>query len=81
MNHTFCKDSYACNELFRDVNRLPLKEGEKDEKHLQQSTLVLSSVGNKMSVQESAKVKEKATKQLGKKDMGSTNACFWFSKR
>jgi len=41
----------------------PFKEGEK---HLQQPTLVLSSVENKVLVQEVAKVKEKRTKQLGK---------------
>ena len=57
-----------------------MKEGEQDEKHLQQSIVVLSSVGNKTSVQESAKVKEKATKQLGKEGMGSTNVGLWFPK-
>ena len=41
MNKFFQIDAYACNDLFQDVNRLPLKEGEKDVKHLQQSTSVL----------------------------------------
>ena len=80
LNQNFQKDSYSCNEMFRDSNRFPLKGGEQDVKHLQQSTSVLSSVGNKMLMQESAKVKEKATKHLEKEGMGSTNACFWFPK-
>ena len=41
---------------------------------MQQSTIVLSNVGNKMLVQEGEKVKEKATKKLGKEGMGSKNA-------
>ena len=49
----------VCNNIFQGSNMLPLKEGEK---HLQQITVVLRSVGNKMPVQESAKVKEKAKK-------------------
>ena len=61
-NQKFQKNSYACNEMFQYSNRLPLKEGEKDVKHLQQPTSVTSSVGNKMSMQKSAKVKEKVTK-------------------
>ena len=76
----FIKFSYACNEMFQDSNRLPLKGGEQDVKHLQQSSSVLSSVGNKMPVQESAKVKEKSTKKLEKEGMGSKNYGFWFPK-
>ena len=76
----FIKVSYACNEMFQESNRFPLKGGEEYVKHLQQSTSVLSSVGNKILVQESEKVKEKATKQLEKGGMGSTNACLWFPK-
>ena len=41
---------------------------------------MLSDVGNKMSVQEGAKVKEKVTRQLGKEGMGSKNAGLWFPK-
>ena len=59
LNHTFHKDAYICNELFQNDNRLPLKKGEK---HLQQPTLVLSGVENKVSMQEVAKVKEKRKK-------------------
>lgn len=59
LNHTFHKDTYICNELFHNDNKFPLKQGEK---HLQQQTLVLSGVENKVSVQEVAKVKEKRTK-------------------
>ena len=59
LNQNFKKDSYACNEMFQDSKRFPLKGGEKYVKHLQHSTSVLSNVRNKMLVQESAKVKEK----------------------
>ena len=44
--------------------------------YLQQSTSVLSSVGNKMPMQESAKVKEKAENKFDKEGMGSTSASF-----
>ena len=37
----FIKFSYACNEMFHDSNRLPLKGGKQDVKYLQQSTSVL----------------------------------------
>ena len=47
---------------------------------MQQSTVVLRGVGNKMSVQESEKIKEKVTKQLGKEGMGSKNVGLWFPK-
>ena len=61
LNDTFQKDasneqvdfievSYAFNEMFQDSNMLPLKGGKHDVKHLQQSTSVLNSVGNKMPV-------------------------------
>ena len=49
-------------------------------KDLQQSTSVLSNVGNKIPMQESAKVKEKVTKKFDKEGMGSTSACFLFPK-
>ena len=77
LHYNFQTNADICNELFQIDNRLSLKEGEK---HLQQSTLVLRSVGNKMPVQESAKVKEKVTKKLGKEGMGSTSASLWFPK-
>ena len=91
LNQTFQKDAsneqvdfinvdYSCNEMFQDSSRFPLKGGEKDVKHLQQSTSVLSSVGNKISMKESANVKERVTKQLEKEGMGSTNYFFWFLK-
>ena len=64
LNQTFQKDACACNEMFQDSNKLPLKGGKKYAKYLQQSTSVLSSVGNKMPVQERAKVKEKAPNQF-----------------
>ena len=41
---------------------------------------MLSSVGNKMVVQEGAKVKEKVTKQIGNEGMGSKNVDLWFPK-
>ena len=41
---------------------------------------MLSSVGNKMPVQEREKVKEKAKKKIDKEGIGSTSACFWFPK-
>ena len=58
----------------------PLKGGKQYVKYLQQSTSMLSSVGNKMPVKESAKVKEKATNKFEKEGMGSKSACFWFPK-
>ena len=73
LNQTFQKYVYDCNDLFQDFNRLPLKEGEKYEEHVLPSTSVLSSVRNTMSVQDSAKVKEKEKKHLGKEGMGSKN--------
>ena len=80
LNQTFQKDTYARNEMFQDSVRLPLKGGEHDVKHLQQSTSVLSSVGNKMPVQERENVKEKAPNQFDKEGIGSIGACFWFPK-
>ena len=44
LNQTFQKYAYAFNEMFQDSIRFPLKGGEQDVKHLQQSTLVLSTV-------------------------------------
>ena len=76
----FIEVSYDCNNMFKDSNRLHLKGGKQDVKYLQQSTSVLSNVGNNMLVQESAKVKEKAPKQFDKEGIGSTSACFWFPK-
>ena len=45
-------------------------------KYLQQSTSVLSSARNKMSVQESEKVKEKVIKNFEKEAMGSKKYLF-----
>ena len=50
------------NELFQFESMLSLKE---DDKQLQKSTLVLNGAKNKVSVQEVAKVKERAN-QLSK---------------
>ena len=58
----FIEVANVSNKMFQGSNMLPLKRGKQDEKGLQQSTSVLNSDGNKMSVQESAKVKEKAQK-------------------
>ena len=41
---------------------------------------MLSNVGNKMSMQESAKVKEKEPNKFDKEGIGSISACFWFPK-
>ena len=91
LNETFQKDtsneqvdfiefSYACNNMFQDSNKLPLKGGKQDVKDLQPSTLMLSSVGNKMSMQEREKVKEKVPNKFDKEGIGSTSTCFWFQK-
>jgi len=75
-HHTFKTDAYNCNDLFLIDNRLSLKEGEK---HLQQSTLVLNSIENKVLVQKVGKFKER-TQQDVKEDMGLKNVHFWFPK-
>ena len=62
----FIKVAYACNEMIQDSNMLNFKGCEQNVTDLQQSTSVLSSVGNKMSLQESEKVKEKLTNQFEK---------------
>ena len=62
--------------MFQIDNRLSLKEGEK---HLQQSTFVLSGVENKVSVQDVAKVKER-TNQLDKEGIGFPNVHCSFPK-
>ena len=76
----FINVSYACNEMFYDSIKLPWKGGKQDVKNFQQSTSVLSSVGNRMPVQESAKVKEKVPNKFDKEGIVSTSACFWFPK-
>ena len=35
LNQTFQKDVNACNEMFQDFDRFPLKGGKQDVKHLQ----------------------------------------------
>ena len=57
-----------------------MKGVKKDVIDLQQSTTVLSSVGNKMSVQESAKVKVNAKNKFEKEGMGSTSVFSGFQK-
>ena len=68
----------SCNNMFQESNMLALKGGKKDVKDLQQSTSVLNRDGNKMSVQESVKVKEKAPNKFDKEGIGSKNTYFWF---
>ena len=58
----FIKVAYVCNEMSQDSNILPLKGGEQDVKHLQQSTSVLETRCQCKRVQSSKRKQQSSVK-------------------
>ena len=76
LHNPFHENNDVCNEFFQFERRLSFKE---DDMQLQQSSLVLNGVEEKVSVQEVAKV-QKREKKLRKEGIEFINFHCWFHK-
>lgn len=76
--YDFIEADNGCDKLFQGFNMLSPKRSKQDEEKLQQHTSLLNSVGNKMSVLKSAKIKEKVPNKFYLVGIGSTSSSWGF---